>query len=317
MYKLILNNQNKTELLVKDLLTSVIAIVIEDESRLYQTKQLLTDNVFYDATMYTEDGSYVGKITKKITPDSPYRSYTVDGVCYGEFNVTTVTTQEGKIINLTKELSQANNTIEELNTIITSLTNKVNGVVDTSIMTLEEAKSYQKSVVNKQCQDLIYSGIDVEFTTGIEHFSLTIEDQTNIKGLYDMAKVDVDGTGKYPYHSDSNPCKLYTRDEIILLYEIGQKRKTFLLTVANAYHLWIETLTDKESVLAITFAGEIDETLPEDIKANLTAIFVELGYIVIEDDTTTEQPTEDAVTDDTETITEETPITTTEGETNE
>lgn len=49
------------------------------------------------------------------------------------------------------------------------------------LLTLAEKKV---QMANDTCQGTIYNGIDVELTTGTEHFSLEPNDQTNIDSMF-------------------------------------------------------------------------------------------------------------------------------------
>ena len=51
-------------------------------------------------------------------------------------------------------------------------------------------------MANDTCQSTIYNGIDVELTTGTEHFSLEPNDQTNIDSMFTAVTL---GATQYPY----------------------------------------------------------------------------------------------------------------------
>ena len=61
------------------------------------------------------------------------------------------------------------------------------------LMTLAEKKV---QMANETCQSLIYAGIDVQLTTGQEHFSLEPNDQTNIDSMFTAVTL---GATQYPY----------------------------------------------------------------------------------------------------------------------
>lgn len=48
---------------------------------------------------------------------------------------------------------------------------------------LEQIRTLKKSEISDACEQTIYNGIDVEMSTGTQHFSLTEKDQINIFGL--------------------------------------------------------------------------------------------------------------------------------------
>lgn len=51
---------------------------------------------------------------------------------------------------------------------------------------LEQIRTLKKSEISEACEQTIYNGIDVELSTGTQHFSLTEKDQINIFGLQEL-----------------------------------------------------------------------------------------------------------------------------------
>lgn len=45
---------------------------------------------------------------------------------------------------------------------------------------LEQIRTLKKTEISEACEQTIYNGIDVEMSTGTQHFSLTEKDQINI-----------------------------------------------------------------------------------------------------------------------------------------
>lgn len=66
---------------------------------------------------------------------------------------------------------------------------------------LEQIRTLKKSEISEACEQTIYNGIDVEMSTGTQHFSLTEKDQINIFGL--QATIE-SGETRIEYHSDGN-----------------------------------------------------------------------------------------------------------------
>ena len=102
------------------------------------------------------------------------------------------------------------------------------------LMTLAEKKV---QMANETCQSLIYAGIDVQLTTGQEHFSLEPNDQTNIDSMFTAVTL---GATQYPYHSDGAQCKMYSAVDIVTLYVAYKTFVTKQTTYCNFLKIWGE-----------------------------------------------------------------------------
>ncbi len=138
--------------------------------------------------------------------------------------------------------------------------------IDTSLLSLEEAKEHQLGLVNEQCQKAIYNGIDLETSVGEEHFSLTQEDQTNIVTLYNQVMSGI--VTSVPYHADGELCRQFSAQEMINLGNAALTFVTYCTTKCNHLRAWIKRENDKGTVLSITF----DSELPKDLLENMNSI---------------------------------------------
>ena len=60
---------------------------------------------------------------------------------------------------------------------------EVVGIKNVANMSIDEFRKYHKEEIGKLCTAAIENGVDVETSKGLEHFSYTIEDQSNLKDL--------------------------------------------------------------------------------------------------------------------------------------
>lgn len=120
--------------------------------------------------------------------------------------------------------------------------------------TLEDAQLFKITNLSHTCSEQIINGIELLLNEGIEHFSYTEEDQTNIKELFDLA---IQTNLPLYYHSDGNSCRLYTVDEIIQLYTTASMNKMHHITYFNQLKMYIMSLNDIESVSAIEYGHEL------------------------------------------------------------
>lgn len=141
------------------------------------------------------------------------------------------------------------------------------GMVNTNNMTLDEFKNYHKTQIGKLCTAAIENGSDVETSKGIQHFSYTIEDQSNIKDLViiwllvEVLKTklgsDIDIT--FPYHADGNLCDVYESNDILKIYMALSSNKTYHTTYCNLLNAIINKCADMNSVKSITYGMEITD----------------------------------------------------------
>ena len=153
-------------------------------------------------------------------------------------------------------------TSEELDNI-----KSVVGIVNTNNMTLDEFKDYYKTQIGKLCTSAIEAGSDVETSKGTQHFSYTIEDQSNIKDLVIIwllvevlkSKLGSDINITFPYHSDGNLCDVYESNDILKIYMALSSNKTYHTTYCNLLNAIINGCKDMNSVKSITYGMEIKD----------------------------------------------------------
>lgn len=130
------------------------------------------------------------------------------------------------------------------------------GIVNTNNMTLDEFKTYYKGVIGKACTAAIEGGVDVETSFGKQHFSYTIEDQSNIKDLI-ITGIISDFSLPLPYHADGHLCDTYQPEDILKIYMALSSNKTYHTTYCNILNAMIAEAKDMTSVKSITYGMEI------------------------------------------------------------
>lgn len=110
---------------------------------------------------------------------------------------------------------------------------------------IENIISQKKAELSEECEKAIIAGVNV----GDAHYSLTIEDQSNI-----LAWMAVAQTGKaVPYHSDGQPCRVYTADEFMEVANAAVAYKTHHTTYCNLLMRQVEAMTDVDEVKAVQY----------------------------------------------------------------
>lgn len=166
-------------------------------------------------------------------------------------------------------------TLSEDGTEVTSMTWDENGYqhfLDTLDPWSLSAIPQKVSEFSKICQQTIENGADIVFDEAdaentTEHFDFTTEDQANINSMFNAVLL---GATEYPYHSKSNICKVYTKDQISKIYITMQATVTGQISYYNAMKNFLET----------EFAGKRDEKSEAQFRAiqygdPLTGVYLE------------------------------------------
>ena len=123
-----------------------------------------------------------------------------------------------------------------------------NGEISDVIETKESVEriiSQKKAELSAECERTIVAGVDI----GDAHYSLTIEDQANI-----LAWMAVAQTGKaVPYHSDGNPCVIYSAEDFLKVANAAVAFKTAQTTYCNLLMRQVEAMTDVDEVKAVKY----------------------------------------------------------------
>lgn len=131
--------------------------------------------------------------------------------------------------------------------------------------TIDEVRQSKLNEMSSVCEQVIYSGVDVELSTGKKHFSLTANDQTNIDGIFSAITL---GATEYPYHADGEPCEMYSASDVMTLYIAAKGFVTQQTTYCNALRQWIKREDKIETISTIQYG----DTLPSDLQTNVENI---------------------------------------------
>lgn len=124
-------------------------------------------------------------------------------------------------------------------------------------ITLDEVKESKVAEMNTAQQAAIEYGVDVQLTDGTtEHFSLTQYDQQSLMGLQSLV---ASGEESIPWHNsdETEHCKFYSNADMQKIIESALSYVTFHVTWFRDLRIYIRSLTDIESVQAITYNTEI------------------------------------------------------------
>lgn len=121
--------------------------------------------------------------------------------------------------------------------------------------TLPQAITDKTSEINSACENTIISGIDYQSTSGLQHYSLTAYDQTNLMALSSEAK-----QGKsVPYHANGEICRFYEPSEFLGLVATAMYCITYNTTYANMLKHQVADMTSVDNVLAVTYGTPLND----------------------------------------------------------
>lgn len=149
---------------------------------------------------------------------------------------------------------------------------------DTAIDTIREAKLLE---ISKACNSVIVAGVNVQIGERVDHFNLSLEDQSNINNLFRV--VELGGT-EFPYQADDGTCMVYSAQEIAQIYITAQTHITTQTAYHNALKAYVNSLENSEDIAAIQYGMELPGSYATELASKLavaqeqmTAIIQRLG----------------------------------------
>ena len=134
---------------------------------------------------------------------------------------------------------------------------------------LEEAQRTKNKTLNESAQATITAGIDVTTSRGEVHFSLTPNDQTNIMALGAQAESAPEGYC-FPYHSDGDLCRLYSRDDILLIVQKAMEHVAYHTTYCNILHVMVKCAATSDEVNGIYYGMNLPQKYASHMQYILT-----------------------------------------------
>lgn len=118
--------------------------------------------------------------------------------------------------------------------------------------TIEELKKSKIEEMVLAEQQVLNEGIDVDISTGKEHFPLGDKDVLYLLGLQSMV---ASGEENIPWHNgdENEPCKFYSNSDMKKIQQSAMEFVIYNETKVRDLTRFINSLTDKESVKSITY----------------------------------------------------------------
>lgn len=137
------------------------------------------------------------------------------------------------------------------------------------VITVDYVKSVKIAEMSNTCNKVITNGFNVILSDGNSyHFSLTTQDQLNLITLSSMI---ASGETQIPYHADGELCRFYSAEDINTIITTATQFKTYQVSYFNALKAYIESMTDIETIGAVTYGMEIPAEHQSDVLKVLLA----------------------------------------------
>lgn len=242
-YKLINNNE-------------FIGIATSYDLRKYQKKHNI---------ILTSDEQFAQYIqcNNKLYRDSWFAPITTDTIEYE--TVCIVSISEEEFNNLSSAID--NNEEIPIDNETDSIINEESPVDPIEEITLEFIMSKKITEMSNICNKTISAGFDIKLGDNeIHHFSLTTQDQLN---LITLSSLVASGETNIPYHADGELCKFYSPEDIMKITEGATNFKTYQVSYFNSLKAYIESMSDIESISAITYGVQIPDEYMSDVLKSL------------------------------------------------
>lgn len=141
----------------------------------------------------------------------------------------------------------------------------------------EIIRAAKRKELSVACNKIIEAGVNVQTNNGLDHFNLSIEDQSNISNLFRV--VELGGT-EYPYQADDGVCTIYSAQEIVNIYLTAQTLITTQLTYHNALKKYLNSLEETTEISQVEYGMELPEPYAEELLGKLAVAQAQVEGII-------------------------------------
>lgn len=135
----------------------------------------------------------------------------------------------------------------------------------------DEAKFNKIDELDMNCENIINNGLDITLPSGTTgHFTLDNKDQSNLLGI----AIDlIVGSETVMWHTDNHDehCKFYSAADGWAIIQSLSVFKKYHITYFRDLRIYVNSLTDPESVNAITYGFELPDEFKSDVLKTLEA----------------------------------------------
>lgn len=134
--------------------------------------------------------------------------------------------------------------------------------------TLNEVKERKIALLSEDSRQVIYNGVDVETSTGSEHFALGINEQLDLITLYSLASTDVE---QIPYHNSDGECRYYSGEDILKIISAANKLKMYHSAYMDSLKRWVSAMQSISEVGQIKYGDTIPDAYCTDVYRDIAS----------------------------------------------
>ena len=131
------------------------------------------------------------------------------------------------------------------------------------VPTLEEIKETKKQEIRIAYQAVKAAGVDIELSTGIEHFPLSEEEVTFLMGK--QVELASGNGGNISYQDADSKCKFYSAEDMQKIIDEAFRFVSWQTTYRNTLWEWVDACETKEEVEAVAYGNDIPEQYQNDV----------------------------------------------------
>ena len=240
-----------------------VGIATQLDLRVYQEKHRILLACTEEKAQYIQSGEklyHASWMVPIATDNYDYEDVDVIAVDEETYNILYAAVESGEEITVEEETQEV-----ETETI----------VIPEEATTLEYVMSAKITEMSAYCNSAIVYGFDVVLSDGeTHHFSLSTQDQLNLITLSSMI---ASGEEYVPYHADGEQCKYYSAADITTISTQATVYKTYHTSYYNSLKLYIESLSDIETISAVQYGMEIPAEYQSDVLQQLMAAISSVG----------------------------------------
>lgn len=123
------------------------------------------------------------------------------------------------------------------------------------IRILDKARRSALQRLSSQCKANISAGFSLTLSDGKSYnFKLTTEDQLNLMSIEGQLNA---GAETVIYHATSQPCRIFSRDDMLKVIKAFRHHITYHTTYFNAVKQYINSLTDMEKIKKFSYGTDV------------------------------------------------------------
>lgn len=128
---------------------------------------------------------------------------------------------------------------------------------------LASARQNKIKSLSSQCKAKIGAGFAIGLSDGESYgFKLTAEDQLNLMSIEGQLNA---GAETVIYHATNQPCKVFSRDDMLKVIKAFRSHVTYHTTYFNVAKQYINSLTDLEKINNFNYGTDVSAALDDKV----------------------------------------------------